>query len=209
MQFGSRAFFIQLFIILWVSTILCLSAYKPNDNVESISPILPQIIYKIKKVSVIRNSVLFDAETDILHGTDPRHQDKVKKLIIQHESFSKYPYKDRKGLTIGYGRNLRVRGLSESEAMYLLHNDLRATEKELKHNFPFYMQLNPARKAVVIDMAYNMGVTSFMGFVAFRKALESNNYSLAVKEMHKSDWSKQVKSRLKNLDKMMLTGKFV
>ena len=53
------------------------------------------------------------------------HTDKAVDLLKVHEGYRQYPYDCTEGLnTIGYGRNLESRGLTEIEASYLLHCDV-------------------------------------------------------------------------------------
>ena len=43
-----------------------------------------------------------------------------------------YPYNCSEGkLTLGIGRNLDDRGITEEEALYLLNNDIEAVQKDL------------------------------------------------------------------------------
>ena len=63
--------------------------------------------------------------------------------------------------TIGVGRNVAKDGLgiSQEEAEFMLMNDIERVEEEIK-NFPIE-HLNEARRAIIIDMAFNMGITRF------------------------------------------------
>ena len=47
----------------------------------------------------------------------------------KHEGLRLYPYNCSEGkLTLGIGRNLDDRGITEEEALYLLNNDIEAVQ---------------------------------------------------------------------------------
>ena len=83
------------------------------------------------------------------------------RLIAQlrkHEGVEHKPYTDTVGkLTIGVGRNLDDRGLSEHEIDFLLQNDIQLVEEELTEWWPHWRALNQTRQLVVADMMFNMG----------------------------------------------------
>lgn len=54
-----------------------------------------------------------------------QYKNQALELLQEHEGFRQFPYLDSLGIqTIGYGRNLESRGISEPEASYLLSNDI-------------------------------------------------------------------------------------
>src|SRR5512135_3768725 len=75
------------------------------------------------------------------------------------------PYRDSVGkLTIAVGRNLDDRGLSPDEIDYLFANDLRLAESDARALCPSFDNLTDNRKAVLINMAFNMGRHVLGGF---------------------------------------------
>ena len=59
-------------------------------------------------------------------------QDAFLDQIILHEGLELTPYKCTAGqLTIGVGRNLDDRGITEDEARFLCKNDIKIVEREL------------------------------------------------------------------------------
>ena len=65
------------------------------------------------------------------------------KLLKLHEGYRQYPYTDSLGIvTIGYGRNLESRGLTESEATYLLEQDVDQAEEYLHKGYDYYYELS-------------------------------------------------------------------
>ena len=59
-------------------------------------------------------------------------KEKLVNQLIRHEGMELKVYKDSLGIeTIGVGRNLVDRGVSEEEARYLCNNDIDIVEQEL------------------------------------------------------------------------------
>ena len=118
-------------------------------------------------------------------------------------------YDDSLGVpTIAYGRNLRHRGLSESEARFLLSNDIDETVADVNERLPWVEDMNGPRRAVVYDMAFNMGMSSFLGFRNTLRAMKRGKYRRASKRMLKSLWADQVGYRADELSDQMRTGKW-
>lgn len=127
----------------------------------------------------------------------------VEELLIKHEGLKLKPYRCTLGkLTIGVGRNLEDRGLSEDEALYMLKNDIRNTKKEAAQ-FPWYESLSETRKDVIISMIFNLGINRFKGFKRMISALETEDYAEAARQMLDSRWATQVGNRATELAKMM------
>mgnify|MGYP006104556913 FL=1 len=129
-------------------------------------------------------------------------------MLKIHEGYEQYPYKCSMGVvTIGYGRNLESRGLTEEEAAYLLQCDVKLAEGELLDQYDYYWNLSGERKAVLIDMMVNLGSTRLRKFKKMHLALELRDYSLAAVEMLDSRWARQVGQRSKTLAQIMITNK--
>jgi lysozyme len=132
------------------------------------------------------------------------------RLIAQlrkHEGVEHKPYTDTVGkLTIGVGRNLDDRGLSDHEIDFLLQNDIQLVEEELDQWWPHWRSLNQTRQLVVADMMFNMGRPRLSQFKMFLAALQAANYEMASTEMLDSKWASQVKGRATTLADMMSTG---
>ena len=84
--------------------------------------------------------------------------------LERHEGLRLKPYRDTVGkLTIGYGRNLDDRGISEDEAGFMLDNDIDLVVAELER-MPLFLSLNPVRQVVLANMAFNMGMPTLLTF---------------------------------------------
>lgn len=116
-------------------------------------------------------------------------------LIIRHEGLRLKPYRDTTGhLTIGYGRNLDERGVSINEATLLLHNDVAAVANKLGE-YRWFRSCNIDRQAVLIDMAFNLGINGLLDFHHLLAAVDAGNYNEAADAMLASKWASQVGAR--------------
>lgn len=120
------------------------------------------------------------------------------------------PYNDSVGkLTIGVGRNLDDVGITADEAGYLLSNDVQKASSLLYTTFPWAASLDDARKGVLLNMTFNMGVAGLAAFKHFLAAVEAGDYDRAGEEMLKSKWAEQVGPRAHRLSMQMKTGEWV
>lgn len=130
-------------------------------------------------------------------------------LLTLHEGVRQFPYEDSVGkLTIGIGFNLDDVGLFPEEMAFILANRIRRAEEEVERVFPWYHELDEVRQAVIIDMAYNMGLTTLSKFKRTLGSVAQGEYELASKQMLESKWARQVKGRAVRLAKMMETGQW-
>ena len=129
-----------------------------------------------------------------------------KKHLIWAEGYEKKPYKDSVGKwTIGVGRNLDDRGLSDDEIDYLLSNDIKLALKEAE-KLPYFGRLDPVRQLVVCDLVFNMGLPTFKKFVKTNLALDRGDYAEAARELTDSKWYVQTGRRARKLVEMMREG---
>ena len=138
---------------------------------------------------------------------------KLSEMLEQEEGLKLKPYTDSVGkLTIGYGRNLDDTGISETEARFMLGNDIARAALLLDKNIPWWKLLDEPRQAVLCDMTFNMGFGDgrhgLSTFPRFLEAVRSGNYALAAKEGLDSHWAGQVGQRAVKLMKIMETGQY-
>ena len=137
----------------------------------------------------------------------PDGKTKLKQLLVQHESYRQFVYTDSTGhLTVGIGRNLSDRGISTTEAFYLLDDDILYFSSKLSHFCDFFSGLDENRQIALIDMCFNLGVQGFLNFKNMISALEAGNYEDAAKEMLNSKWAEQVQDRATCLANIIRTG---
>ena len=108
--------------------------------------------------------------------------------------------------TIGYGRNLTDRGISEGEAKTLLHNDIQDSINEVRDKLYWFDSLDDVRQEVIVNMAFNLGVPGLMKFRNTIGYIEEGEYGMAAQEMLNSQWAAQVGYRAQELSRMMASG---
>lgn len=97
--------------------------------------------------------------------------------------------------TIGYGRNVMDRGLSDDEAMYLLGNDVEECMQDLSDTFPWYDNLSIEDKVVMVDLRFNLGMAGLKTFKKFLGAMGEGNKKEAKKQLLDSTYAKQTGPR--------------
>ena len=118
-------------------------------------------------------------------------------------------YEDSVGkLTIGYGHNLKDGPpLSDAAMDQILLDDMADAENRCRR-FPWFADLDDVRQAVIINMAFNLGLGGLAGFRKMIDALVAGRYDEAAEEMLDSRWSRQVLDRSRRLAAMMRTGEW-
>lgn len=128
----------------------------------------------------------------------------MRKELIRDEGLRLKPYKDTVGkTTIGIGRNLDDVGISKDEAYLMLDNDIQRTSDSLDKNLPWWKTLDEVRQRVILNMAYNLGINSLLGFKNTLAAIQAGRYNDAADGMLASKWATQVGDRATRLAKMM------
>ena len=129
----------------------------------------------------------------------------IIKMIKQHEGYRPYIYYDSIGYpTGGYGHAFLPHSpLPHDVAVLLFENDFKEAERNYDR---LELNLSPIRRAVVVDMLFNLGLTRLIGFRRMLAALKKEDYKKAAYEMLDSKWAKQVKSRAFRLAQMMRRG---
>lgn len=131
-------------------------------------------------------------------------------MIKRHEGLRLNPYRCTSGkLTIGYGRNLEDKGISEKEALILLENDLNDVIASLYKYIPWFFKLDVVRQDVLTNMCFNLGIHGLLQFKKTLRAIQDGDYDKAADEMLDSKWAEQVKSRAMELSRMMRTGQYI
>lgn len=133
---------------------------------------------------------------------------KLEEQLIRHEGEMLKPYKDSVGvLTIGIGHNLEE-GISQAVSRMMFREDLAEATEELIRAHPVVMGLNQARRDVLINMAFNMGLSRLAGFRRMWAAIGNGDFDRASDEMLDSKWAGQVGNRAIELSEQMRTGQY-
>lgn len=130
-------------------------------------------------------------------------------LVKEAEGFEPNEYRcTAKKLTQGYGRNLEAHPLSDEEKAELNEDgsvskevaekwalkELKECEAKLCQNI-IYNSQSPIRKAVLLDMCFNIGYAGLMKFKKMWFALGNKEYPEASRQAKDSAWYTQVGNR--------------
>ena len=137
---------------------------------------------------------------------------KLADQLIHHEGMECFPYVDTVGkTTIGVGRNLTDRGLSQAECRYLLANDIEISISELKRNFDWFTKLDDTRQAAMVDLHFNLGINRLKTFMKTLGLIEDcmlgdDLWDKVAEELLDSKWATQVGQRAQTLARMLQLG---
>lgn len=157
-----------------------LLAKLEGEIVDEPYPFLDKLIEALKKDEGLR----LEAYPDPLSGGDP--------------------------WTIGYGatgphiRKGAVWTSAKAEQALRVMAQEHGMELEVKE--PWVSKLDDVRRAVLWNMAYNLGVEGLRGFVNTLRYVRDGDYMAAANGMLASKWARQVKGRAHRLAREMQTG---
>jgi lysozyme len=136
----------------------------------------------------------------------------VTEQLMTEEGVRRSAYQDHLGYwTIGVGRLIDARkggGLSPDEVQYLLANDVRRCESAVRGIVLGFAGLNEPRRAVLVGMAFQLGVAGLAGFKNTIAMIERGDYAGAAANMLKSKWASQTPGRAARMAKQMETGEW-
>ena len=136
----------------------------------------------------------------------------LTKQLRRDEGECLHAYSDTLGfLTIGVGRLIDARKggeISENESAYLLKNDIDRVIRSLVTRLPWFTLMDEARKGVLANMAFQMGVDGLMGFRKMLDCVQAGDYAGAAHEMVQSRWAKQTPERAMRLVAQMHEGRW-
>ena len=139
----------------------------------------------------------------------------MSKLVEQlkiHEGVRTHAYLcSESKITCGVGRNLDSDGdigLSEDEIDFLLNNDIKRCRQELEFHFDWFKELDDVRQDAMINLCFNIGITSLKKFSKALAAMNVHDYETAATEFLDSRWASQVGTRALDVTDMIRTGEY-
>ena len=136
----------------------------------------------------------------------------IVEQLRRDEGTKLHAYQDHLGYwTIGTGRLIDIRrggGITPEESDYLLFNDIDKRVVQLKQRIPFFNDLDDARKGVLINMAFQMGVEGLLSFHNTLRHISNGEYDKATLSMSHSIWAIQTPARCKRLQEQIRTGEW-
>ena len=125
--------------------------------------------------------------------------------IKKHEGFSSTPYyctADK--LTIGYGKRVKYLEVTEEQAEEWLAEDIEHLKYVLADKYNWFLPAPQEVRDIVMNMAYQLGVTSFSKFRKTIYLIANKDYKGASVEMLDSKWARDdTPSRAKELSDRM------
>lgn len=129
-------------------------------------------------------------------------------------------YKDSLGVwTIGYGTTLKSLGLTDATAAQMEITRFQAEEylraeaakalSGVEAAFPWWAGLDPVRQAIVVAMAYQLGLSGVRGFKKFVAAIQARDFKKAAAEMMDSKWARQTPNRAARAALMLKDGRWL
>jgi lysozyme len=120
-------------------------------------------------------------------------------------------YRDHLGyFTIGVGRLVDARkpgaGLRPVEISFLLQNDMDDRIDALMRRLPWFQNLDDARKGVLLNMSFQMGVEGLLGFERTLALVRDGKYENAAHAMLQSKWAQQTPARAQRMAEQMRSG---
>lgn len=125
--------------------------------------------------------------------------------------------------TVGYGHNLDALPLGTHEkdcsewdgssvtlkgALWLLGLDAARVCEQVAAHLPWASKLDQARRDVLCNMAFQMGVNGLKKFAFTLGLVRAGQYALASNAMLQSKWAKQTPARARELAEQMRTGAY-
>jgi len=136
----------------------------------------------------------------------------LKSQLLREEGAESCAYQDSLGYwTIGVGRLIDSRkggGLSNDEIDLLLDNDIKHNYEAVLKALPWVDKLNDARQAVLIGMAFQMGLKGLLQFKRTLGSVEDGQFAEAAAEMMDSAWAMQTPKRAYRMAAQMETGEW-
>ena len=130
------------------------------------------------------------------------NRDRLKNNIVREEGLRLKPYKCTAGkLTIGVGRNIEDRGISEATADQMLDEDITICIAELQANISNFNDHPDAVKETLVDLCFNLGISRLKKFKQtlryIDEGLETGSYTKAAVELMDSEYARQLPARAK------------
>ena len=122
----------------------------------------------------------------------------IRNRLVLEEGLKLKPYQcTANKLTIGVGRNIEDRGISNETAMQMLDEDIDIMVNELRQNLSWFDKQNDAIQGVLIDLCFNMGISRLLMFVQTLKLIEQGQYAMAADELLDSKYAAMLPARSK------------
>jgi lysozyme len=141
----------------------------------------------------------------------------ISKLLEFEEGFKSTPYYCSAGFpTIGIGwrigeraqplHDFKMMRICKAAAYAQLEFEIASIIAKIEGFIPSFKDLNEPRQAVLISMAYQMGIGGLMKFKKMLAAIDCLDWDAAAAEGLNSKWARQTPERAKRQMKTLLLG---
>lgn len=183
-----------------------------TDLFAAIRPFAPDQKFSQEQVAMIDAladgfGLKADAVSAAVTGTAP-DPELIAQLKID-EGCRLTAYKDTVGVwTVGYGHAHVAPGTvwTQEKAEAVLIGDVTEHNAKLAAALPWVAKLDPVRRRVLQNMAFNLGIAGLLGFKNTLEYVRTGQYGEAADGMLASKWAKQVGARAVRLAKQMRNG---
>ena len=140
----------------------------------------------------------------------------ITRHLTAEEGLRLEPYKDSEGYwTIGIGHLIDARKggtlpewvrsfpIRVQDAEDMLKDDVEDVEWLVSEAIPEYDHMTKVRQAVLLSMAFQMGIWGLLGFKRMLRALRREEFQVAAAEMLDSKWARQTRGRAGRLANAM------
>lgn len=132
---------------------------------------------------------------------------RLKKQLTTDEGKRNKPYRDTVGkLTIGVGHNLDDCPISDTAIDMILQDDIVIAYSGLVKALPWVANLDAVRQEVLVNMCFNMGLSTLLTFKNTLGLVQAGKYDDAGNAMVQSKWYGQVGQRAERLVQAMEKG---
>ena len=138
---------------------------------------------------------------------NPVAKREAKALLEEFEGRRAKPYKCTEGyLTIGVGHNLETKGLPQHIIDALFEHDWAEAEAGAE-GLPGYQAADDVRRGVLVRMVFQLGLGGVLKFKNMLAHFAAGAYEAASREMLRSKWAEQTKTRVEREAQIMATGR--
>lgn len=130
--------------------------------------------------------------------------ERLKETLKRHEGVRTMPYKCTANcLTTGVGHNLDTMPLSMRAIEVILEDDIEIALEDLRRNLMFFDDLPAKVQEVLVNMAFNLGISRLMGFKKMLTAIAGQLWEEAAEQALDSKWARQVGDRAIELSEVL------
>lgn len=135
---------------------------------------------------------------------------KLQRMFLRDEGLRLKPYRCPAGkLTIGYGRNLEAKPISNQSADMMLWEDIQEAERAAEKIFgELWSGVSEIRQFAIINMIYNLGAAGFAKFERTIGAMKEGQWEIAAAYALQSKWAEQVGLRATRVARMLADETF-